>query len=248
MSSRRIDVLGAGMLVILLLASLHMISTAVQRSEGLGLWFMPLLLFTVVGLVLLFVLVGWNLWRLLRDYRARVAGSRLSARLTMLFMLLALVPVSVVYFYSIRFLSSGIDSWFDLQVDSAMEDALALSKVSLDLHKRDRLKLTENLLNSIEDTSQTAIALSINDLRSASGANELTLFSVQGKVLGVSHANPDILLPTPPDSGMVQQVVSGQDYVGIASGQDGRLLVRRSCWTMPNAASCCRPCIRSPNR
>ncbi len=155
-----------------------------------------------------------------------VAGSRLSARLTMLFMLLALVPVSVVYFYSIRFLSSGIDSWFDLQVDSAMEDALALSKVSLDLHKRDRLKLTENLLNSIEDTSQTAIALSINDLRSASGANELTLFSVQGKVLGVSHANPDILLPTPPDSGMVQQVVSGQDYVGIASGQDGRLLVR----------------------
>ncbi|MGB5641346.1 MAG: ATP-binding protein [Sedimenticolaceae bacterium] len=226
MSSRRIDVLGAGMLVILLLASLHMISTAVQRSEGLGLWFMPLLLFTVVGLVLLFVLVGWNLWRLLRDYRARVAGSRLSARLTMLFMLLALVPVSVVYFYSIRFLSSGIDSWFDLQVDSAMEDALALSKVSLDLHKRDRLKLTENLLNSIEDTSQTAIALSINDLRSASGANELTLFSVQGKVLGVSHANPDILLPTPPDSGMVQQVVSGQDYVGIASGQDGRLLVR----------------------
>lgn len=226
MSSRRVDVLAAGMLVVLLLFSLHMISAALLRSEGLGQWFIPLLLFTVVGLVLLFGLVGWNLWKLLRDYRRRVAGSRLSARLSMLFLVLALVPVSVVYFYSIRFLSSGIDSWFDLQVDSAMEDALTLSKLSLDLHKRERLKLSINILDSIEDTSQTAIALSVNDLRAASGALEMTLFSLQGKVLALSHANPDILSPLPPDGGMVQQVVSGQDYVGVATDADGRLLVR----------------------
>jgi PAS domain S-box-containing protein len=226
MKQRRFDVLAAAMLVVLLLASLHLISAAVQRSEELGQWFIPLLLFTVVGLVLLFALVGWNLWQLLSDYRRRVAGSRLSARLSALFLVIALVPVSVVYFYSARFLSSGIDSWFDLQVDSAMEDALALSKVSLDLHKRERLKLTQNLLATIEDTSQTAVALSVDDIRNAAGANEVALFSLQGQVLAVSHANPEILLPTPPDSGMVQQVVSGENYVGIAPGQDGRLLVR----------------------
>ena len=226
MNSRRFNVLAAAMLVVLLLASLHMISAAVQRSEELGRWFIPLLLFAVVGLVMLFMLVGWNLWQLLRDYRRRVAGSRLSARLSVFFLLLALVPVSIVYFYSIRFLSSGIDSWFDLQVDSAMEDALTLSKLSLDLHKRERLKLSENLLGSIEDTSQTAIALSINGLRSASGATEIALFSVQGKVLALSNANPDILLPTPPDGGTVQQVVAGENYVGITTGPDGRLLVR----------------------
>ena len=226
MNSRRVDVLAAAMLVVLLLASLHMISAAVLRSEGLGQWFIPLLLFTVIGLVLLFVLVSWNLWRLLRDYRQRVAGSRLSARLSMLFLLLALVPVSVVYFYSIRFLSSGIDSWFDLQVDSAMEDALALSKLSLDLHKSQRLRQSLNILDSIEDTSQTAVALSVNEMRAASGAQEVSLFSLQGKVLALSHANPDILTPTPPDGGMVQQVISGQDYVGVATGVDGRLMVR----------------------
>ncbi|MCG6965303.1 MAG: HAMP domain-containing protein [Chromatiaceae bacterium] len=226
MNSRRLDVLAAGMLVILLLTSLHMISAAVQRSEELGRWFIPLLLFTVVGLVLLFVLVGWNLWQLLRDYRRRVAGSRLSARLSVLFLVLALVPVSVVYFYSTRFLSSGIDSWFDLQVDSAMEDALMLSKASLDLHKRERLKLSESMLDSIEDTSQTAIALAANELRSSSGASEITLFSLQGSVLALSNANPDVLLPTPPESGTVQQVVAGDNYVGMTTAQDGRLLVR----------------------
>ena len=73
MNSRRFDMLAAGMLVVLLLAALHMISAAVQRSEDLGQWFMPLLLFSVVGLLLLFALVGWNLWQLLRDYRRRVA-------------------------------------------------------------------------------------------------------------------------------------------------------------------------------
>ena len=226
MKGRRLDVLAAGMLVVLLLAALHMISAAVQRSEDLGQWFMPLLLFSVVGLVLLFALVGWNLWQLLRDYRRRVAGSRLSARLSVMFLVLALLPVSVVYFYSIRFLSSGIDSWFDLQVDSAMEDALTLSKLSLDLHKRERLKLTENLLAAIEDTSQTAIALNVAEMRNSSGALEMALFSVQGKLLAMSHVNPETMLPTPPDSGMVQQVVGGQDYVGVASAPDGRLLVR----------------------
>ncbi len=226
MNKRRFDVLAAGMLFVLLLASLHLISAAVQRSEEFGEWFTPLLLFTVVGLILLFALVGWNLSQLLRDYRQRVAGSRLSARLSVLFLVLALVPVSVVYFYSIRFLSTGIDSWFDLQVDSAMEDALTLSKVSLDLHKRERLRSTEAILDNIEDTSQTAIALSINDLRAESGATEMALFTTQGKLLGLSNANPDILLPTPPDSGMVQQVVGGQDYVGVFNAQDGRLLVR----------------------
>jgi PAS domain S-box-containing protein len=226
MSGRRFDALAAAMLVVLLLASLHMISAAVQRSEELGRWFIPLLLFTVIGLVMLFVLIGWNLWQLLRDYRRRVAGSRLSARLSALFIVLALVPASVVYFYSIRFLSSGIDSWFDLQVDSAMEDSLTLSKLSLDLHKRERLKQSQGLLGSIEDTSQTALALSISDLRASSGAVEMTLFSVQGKVLALSHDDPEVLLPTPPDSGMVQQVVAGEDYVGIITGKDGRLRVR----------------------
>ena len=49
-----------------------------------------------------------------------------------------------------------------------------LSKLSLDLHKRERLKLTENLLAAIEDTSQTAIALNINELRKTAGAIEMT--------------------------------------------------------------------------
>jgi PAS domain S-box-containing protein len=226
MRRRRFDVIASVVLVGLLLGALHLMSAAVQRSEELGQWFIPLLMFAVVGLLLLFGLVGWNLWQLLRDYRRRVAGSRLSARLSALFLILALVPVTVVYFYSIRFLSSGIDSWFDLQVDSAMEDALALSKTSLDVHKRELLKLSESLLSGIEDTSQTAMALSIGDLRVSADATEMTMFTTQGKLIATSHENPEILAPMPADGGMVQQVIGGENYVGVATSPDGDLMVR----------------------
>lgn len=224
--NRRLDVMAIGMLVILVLASLHMMSSAVQRSEVLDSWFVPLLVFTVGGLVVLVVLVGWSLWKLLRDYRQQVAGSRLNVRLVVMFVVLSLSPVGVVYLYSLQFLSKGIDGWFDVQVDSAMEDALALSKVSLDLHKRELLKLSESLLGSIEDSSKAALSLVVGDLRESSGAFEISLFSPQGEVLALSHQNPEVLTPSPPNQHMIRQVRSGKNFVSLVPAPDGDLVVR----------------------
>jgi len=223
---RRTDLFATALLVVLLLASLHMMSGAVQRSEALDAWFMPLLAFTVLGLFALVSLVGWNLWQLLRDYRRQAAGSRLNVRLVLMFATLSLVPVGVVYFYSLQFLARGIDGWFDVQVDSAMEDALSLSKVSLDLHKREKLKLTHNLLVSLEDTSQTALALAIGGLRETSGAFEVALFDRKGKVLALSHRNPDVLTPSPPTAHMIQQIQEGKDFVSLVPLRSGMMVVR----------------------
>jgi len=223
---RRLDAMATIMLVVLILSSLHMMSSAVQRSEALNAWFMPLLLFTVIGLVVLVLLVGWSMWQLLRDFRRQVAGSRLNLRLVLMFVGLSLAPVGVVYLYSLQFLSKGIDGWFDVQVDSAMEDALALSKVSLDLHKRELLKLSESLLSSVEDSSQAGLALTVGDLREQSGAYEISLFSAQGQVLALSHQNPEVLTPSPPTSHMVQTVRAGKDFVSLVPTPDGQLVVR----------------------
>ena len=223
---RRFDLIATGVLVVLLLAALHMMSSAVQRSEALDAWFMPLLAFSVAGLVALVLLVGWNLWQLLRDYRRQATGSRLNLRLVVLFGALSLAPVSVVYVYSLQFLARGIDGWFDVQVDSAMEDALALSKVSLDLHKREMLKLTRNLLGSLEDTSKSALALSAGKLRESSGAFEIAVFNREGKVLALSHQNPDVLTPSPLTAHMIKQARAGKDFVSLVPLKDGSMVVR----------------------
>jgi len=223
---RRLDLFATGLLVVLLLASLHMMSSAVQRSEALDAWFMPLLVFTVLGLFALVLLVGWNLWQLYRDYRRQAAGSRLNVRLVMMFAVLSLVPVGVVYVYSLQFLARGIDGWFDVQVDSAMEDALALSKVSLDLYKREKLKLSQDLLDSLEDISPAALTLGVGGLRESSGAFEVAIFDQKGKVLALSHRNPEVLTPSPPTTHMVQQAREGRDFVSLVPLKNGPMVVR----------------------
>ncbi len=226
MKAQRIGMFAVLLLVLLLLASLHMMSEAVQRSDVLDTWFIPLLLFTVTGLALLVLVVGWSLWRLLRDYRRHISGSHLNLRLVALFVGLSLAPVSVVYLYSLQFLAKGIDGWFDVQVDSAMEDALSLSKVSLDLHKRERLTLTQSLLNSQEDSSVTALMLNLSELRESSGAIEISLLDMQGKGVAVSHQNPEVLVPTPPTEHMMQQISMRKSFVSLVPTLSNQLVVR----------------------
>lgn len=226
MNKNRIDFLAATMLMVLLLGALHMMSGAVQRSEDLGQWFVPLLLFTVIGLVILVILVGWNLWQLIRDYRKKATGSRLAARFSVYFIVLALVPTSIVYFYSLQFLSRGIDSWFDVQVDSAMEDALALSRLSLDLHKRELQRLTETQIKSLDDYSRAGLDLSLHDLRIVSNAIEMTLYNSSGQTLAMSHMSDEVLVSTPLDVGVIDQVLKGVGYVGMKTLKEGPLAIQ----------------------
>jgi nitrogen fixation/metabolism regulation signal transduction histidine kinase len=223
----RLGALAVLLLLLLLLAALYMISGAVQDSEKLSRWFVPLLAFTVGGLVVLALLVAYNLYRLLREYRGRVAGSRLTARLVVLFTLLALAPVSIVYYYSLQFLLRGIDSWFDVQVDTAMEDALRLGRASLDLHKRQLLRDAERMVYDLEDSSKPALALSLGELRAAVDATELALIDRAGRVIASSNVDPDVLVPDLPENSMLQQVAAGENYVGLSPlGEAGQLHVR----------------------
>ncbi len=77
-----------------------------------------------------------NVVKLVVRYRPQSAGSRLTGRLVLLFALISLLPVGVVYYFSLSFLLRGIDSWFDVEIDRAMQDALTLNQASLDLNQR----------------------------------------------------------------------------------------------------------------
>jgi len=220
-------------LLVLLLTSLHLMTTAVQNSSELNRLYVPLLLFSIFGLIVLVVMITVQLVRLVRQYRRKKMGSRLTVRMVLLFVLLSLTPLSVVYYYSLDFLLRGIDSWFDVQIDQTMDDVLELSQASLDLHKRERLKRTEQAMSKMVDTSEVAMALSLNALREKYGASEMSLLSLSGRVIASSHENPTILVPMPTDNYIVQQVRQGEHYVGlITQGEDDNLSVQV---VVPNA-------------
>lgn len=215
-------------LLALVLVSLHFMSGALQNTEELSRLFIPLLVTSVLGLFAMVIVVSFNIVQLVARYRRQAAGSRLALRLVVVFVALSLAPVAVVYYYSQQFLLKGIDSWFDVHIDQSMEDALSLGRVSLDLHKLERLKVAQLLLNELSGSSVAGLSLSLEDLREQFGASELVLMDAGGRVIVSVNADPSILTTSKPDGAMLQQVRSGEDYVGVEPNLkvEGQLEVR----------------------
>ena len=215
------------LLILLLLATLHLMSSAVQNSDKLASIYKPLLVLNVGGLAVLVGLVGYNLWRTLRGFRRRASGSRLTLRMVVIFVFLAVAPVGIVYYYSMQFLLHGIDSWFDVKIDQAMQQSLELSKASLALHQRERLRETRELMAALDLSNASTAVIGLGDARAQSGATELTLMNPDGEVLGSSNVDPTDLVPVKPDQVLLQQVRQGEDFSGLLPyGSDAQLNVR----------------------
>jgi nitrogen fixation/metabolism regulation signal transduction histidine kinase len=215
-----------GALLVVLFIALDLMTGAVQNSETLSQAFVPLLSLVLVGLLALATLVVVNVIKLVRHYRRQAAGSRLTGRMVLLFALISLLPVGAVYYYSLGFLLHGIDSWFDVEIDRAMEDALKLNQASLDLNQRVLMRYTEQLLAGIEDRSTTALALSLGQLRQRAGALEIAVFGENGQVLGNVSEDPTQLVPDHPDRDLFKRAAEGENYVGLETGPAGELVVR----------------------
>jgi len=209
-----------------LVLSLTLLSTATQSSVQFGRLHLVLVVINALGLIVLVGLIGVNFIRLIRNYRRNVVGSRLTARLVIIFVILAVAPVSVVYYFSLGFLQRGIDSWFDVRVEAAMEDALELSRSSLDLRIRELLKQTRLMADSLVDKADATVLLTLNDLRSESNAYELTLLTDNGRVIASSSADTTAIIPSKPDEVILSQVKNNKSYAGLAPMGDLGLQIR----------------------
>src|SRR5210317_2298867 len=75
-------------------------------------------------LVLLIFLVFRNLVKLLYDRRRKVMGAKLRTRLVVAFLVLTIVPTVVLFFFSINFITTSIEFWFNVPVEQALENSL----------------------------------------------------------------------------------------------------------------------------
>jgi two-component system, NtrC family, nitrogen regulation sensor histidine kinase NtrY len=199
----------------LLLVSLYLMGRATQNSEAFGRLYITLLVINGTLLILLLGLIGANMVRLWRQYRNHVTGVRLTLRLVVMFVVLSMVPVSMVYWFSLDFIKRGIDSWFDVRVDRALEDSLELSRTVLDSRMRDLLRRTESMTAKLQTISDDKALLALADLDKGSDAGDLTLFTTAGKIIASSNADPARLLPVFPTDAILLQLRHGVAYVGL---------------------------------
>src|SRR5215467_7621510 len=119
------------------LGALLLLAKSVQNSSAFNRLQPAILIVDVAGVVALTVLLTRKLWRLVRDYRGHVPGSRLTARTVAIFGALVVAPLLIVYLSALEFINVGIDSWFKVEVKQGLNDAVRLSRAALDLRIRE---------------------------------------------------------------------------------------------------------------
>ena len=62
--------------------------------------------------------------------------ARRNVRFVALFTALTLLPIAVIYYFAGQFVSKGVDSWFDVKIEQALDDASLLGKSFLEASKQ----------------------------------------------------------------------------------------------------------------
>lgn len=247
MKRRPYAALGVALLALSLLGSLVLIGAALQNSERFGALFSMLLLTNGLGLTGFVILLISNVRQLVGQLRSRQAGARLTLRMVLMFVSLSVTPLLVLYGFSLDFLKRGVDSWFDARIDSALQDALDLSRSALDLRMRELHSQTEQLaaelgrgqassqvldLSALRNPDSMVVASTweggdadLELLRQRAKADELSVVTQDGSLLETSSLGPD-LVPALPTSAMLLQLRQGRSYIGLEPPSTGGFMVR----------------------
>lgn len=209
-----------------LLVSLYLMSHATQSSSRFNELFSSLVVVNVIGTLFLLGLLIVNINWLWRQFKKRAVGSHITARIVLLFFAISVIPTGIVFYFSNQLLHQSVDSWFNAQIDDAMQNSLTLSRRSLDNRTISLVKETRQLANQLEGQSDIFLSLSLVGLLQQTSAIELTVFSRQGKIIAISNIDPNVLIPNTPDSSALSLVKQHGEFIGLEPGSQTDLIVR----------------------
>ena len=212
--------------VLLSLVALFLLSVTAQNSVQFDRLQNTLIGVNIAGAVLLLVLLVGNLIRLLRDYRDNVPGARLKARMVGMFVGLAVLPLLVVFYFAVQYINRGIDSWFDVEIEEGLGNAIQLVRAVLDVQQRDNLLATRQIARQLGAVSERQFVFELSKLRRESGASEMTLFGNNAQILATSSDRASASLPRPPIDVMEMLTLERPNHVSVEDAEDGRYEIR----------------------
>jgi nitrogen fixation/metabolism regulation signal transduction histidine kinase len=211
-------------LLVLLLASLYLAADAEGFGEGNTRYYPYVFVAAALALIALALAIVNRLWRLRRQLREGAPGARLTRRLLLLLVLLALPPVLLVYGFGVRFISATVDSWLRVNSAQALEDGLAIGQLFLD----ERLAQAQTQVDAVADRLATGdeptLDLDLEDALDRSAALQLAVFEQDGRVRAVAAADPALLLPAPPEEDVRLALENRGRYAAAERDADGMRL------------------------
>jgi nitrogen fixation/metabolism regulation signal transduction histidine kinase len=162
--------------------ALFLLATASANTELFARSYDTLLVLNFVLVAGLLAIVLWQLWQLRRNLKRGVFGSRLAARLVVLFALVAILPGALVYAVSVQFLGRSIESWFDVRVDRALEGGLNVGRAALDSLLKDTADKARRIGEAVADEALLP-GPALSRAAEQAGVHEATLYSTSGAIL-----------------------------------------------------------------
>jgi nitrogen fixation/metabolism regulation signal transduction histidine kinase len=203
---------------------LFLLATASANTSLFAGNYTLLVVLNLTLVVVLMALVAYQLWRLRKNLKAGVFGSRLAARLVLLFALVAVLPGALLYGVSIQFLGKSIESWFDVRVDRALEGGLNLGRNALEYLLKETTNKATQLALTLEESERGGLAASLNRASEQAGIYEAALFSSTGGVLAVGGISGSMATPEPPPPQALQRARVQKTFAVIEEAPDQVLL------------------------
>jgi len=219
---------------VLLAAALVLANDAAGGSNRFAALYSWVLGASALALLALIVIIAQRLLRLRREMRERVAGARLTRRLLAMLILLAVPPVLVVYGFALNFLNATIDTWFNVRMEHALDDALELGRTYIDERLSAAQRGSTALAAQLADVANAELQAHLDAAFDAQGAIQLSVFGSDRAVLATASADPTFLNAAVPDSASLLQVKDHGQY-GAAEPIRDRLVLRVVV-PLPNAA------------
>ena len=159
------------------LVLLFLLTQATSNRNLYEQYYFGLFVVNVLVATLLLGVICWMAWRLsLRVYQHKF-GSRLLVKLAAVFALAGFVPGMLIYVVSYQFVSRSIESWFDVKVEGALDAGINLGRSTLEAISNDLASKTRTSAAQLSDTLDIHVALRLDRIREALGADELTLWT-----------------------------------------------------------------------
>lgn len=201
------------------LLSLFLLSKATEGSKKFEQLYVFLLITIVIGIVCLFVIVGIYLYQLIYNYRQKVPGASLSFTILQRTLLLAFIPLLAISFFAFRFLSYEFQSSFDQGINEALNNALVLSKKSLDNRAIQALNESRSVSRIIAPIEYSRLQVQLDKIRQRIYASELTVFDEKGFIQAYASDDESLIVPHIPEHSDFIRVESEKGLFAIEHRQ-----------------------------
>jgi nitrogen fixation/metabolism regulation signal transduction histidine kinase len=168
----------------------------------------------LLGLVVLL------LTRLYKRYKRGKFGSKLMARLVLMFAIIGILPGAVIYTVSVQFVSRSIESWFDVRVESALESGLNLGRAALDASLDELSVKARNMALELSDVSDATQITQLSRLRDQNQMQEATIVTAAGSLVASAGGQLGTLVPDLPTATMLRQARLTRGYTAIEGSAD----------------------------